>query len=197
MIFWLVLKLEISYNRVIISWRIFWRLYFCMVKYSCLHKSSFALGYFFAGHSVTHPLIVICKSSTFSLHASPHELLINWCGPLLAFSWCHSNLLSSRSTRKIEIWIQLYLSTSLPFVWCMGSFHKSHCHLYHVLFYSTNHNIVVSQVAKLITFHILVESKMVALKYPHNLGENIFFPEWPKNPNPTTHLNLSSHFKLN
>jgi hypothetical protein len=41
MIFWLVLKFEISYNRVIIiSWRIFgflerifWRLYFCMVKY--------------------------------------------------------------------------------------------------------------------------------------------------------------------
>jgi hypothetical protein len=39
MIFWLVLKLEISYYRVIISWSIlvsfksiFWRLYFCMVK---------------------------------------------------------------------------------------------------------------------------------------------------------------------
>jgi hypothetical protein len=38
MIFWLVLKLEIS-CRVIISWRIlvllevFWRLYFCVVKY--------------------------------------------------------------------------------------------------------------------------------------------------------------------
>jgi hypothetical protein len=39
MIFWFVLKLEISF-RVIMSWRIlvffrefFWRLYFCMVKY--------------------------------------------------------------------------------------------------------------------------------------------------------------------
>jgi len=52
MIFWLVLKLDISY-RVIISWRIlvsfrgfFWRLYFCMVKYLSFHKSSFVLRYF-------------------------------------------------------------------------------------------------------------------------------------------------------
>ncbi len=52
MIFWLELKLEISY-RVIISWRIlvsfrgfFWRLYFCMVKYLSFHNSSsFALRY--------------------------------------------------------------------------------------------------------------------------------------------------------
>jgi len=54
MIFWLVLKLEISY-RVIISWkyfgffkRIFWRLYFCMVKYLSFHISSFALRYILA-----------------------------------------------------------------------------------------------------------------------------------------------------
>jgi hypothetical protein len=53
MIFWLVLKLEISY-RVIISWRnlvsfrgFFWRLYFCMVKYLRFHSCSFfALRYF-------------------------------------------------------------------------------------------------------------------------------------------------------
>ncbi len=52
MIFWLVLKLEISY-RVIISWRIlvsfrnfFWKLYFCMVKYLKFHNSSFPLRYF-------------------------------------------------------------------------------------------------------------------------------------------------------
>ncbi len=48
-LFWLVLKLEISY-RVMISWRVlrglFWRLYFCMVKYLNFHNSSFALGYF-------------------------------------------------------------------------------------------------------------------------------------------------------
>jgi hypothetical protein len=48
-LFWLVLKLEISY-RVMISWRIlrglFWRLYFCMVKYLNFHNSSFALRYF-------------------------------------------------------------------------------------------------------------------------------------------------------
>jgi len=54
MIFWLVLKLEISYNRVIISWRIlvffrgfFWRLYFCMVKYLSFHNSSFAFNIHF------------------------------------------------------------------------------------------------------------------------------------------------------
>ncbi len=54
-LFWLVLKLEISYNRVII---IFWRIlvsfrrffedyYFCMVKYLSFHNSSFALRYIF------------------------------------------------------------------------------------------------------------------------------------------------------
>jgi hypothetical protein len=49
MIFWLVLKLEISY-KIIISSRIwfsfrgfFWRLYFCMVKYLSFHNSSFYL----------------------------------------------------------------------------------------------------------------------------------------------------------
>ncbi len=52
MIFWLVLKLEIS-HKVIISWRIlvysrgfFWRLYFCMVKYLSFHNSSFACSLF-------------------------------------------------------------------------------------------------------------------------------------------------------
>jgi hypothetical protein len=52
MIFWLVLKLEISY-RVIISWRIlvsfrgnFLRLYFCMMKYLTFHNSCFALRSF-------------------------------------------------------------------------------------------------------------------------------------------------------
>ncbi len=47
MIFWLVLKLGISYFRVMISWRIlvsfrglYLRLYFCMVKYFNLHHSS-------------------------------------------------------------------------------------------------------------------------------------------------------------
>ncbi len=52
MIFWLVLKLEISY-RGMISWTIlvscrgfFWRLYLCMVKYLNFHNSSFALRYF-------------------------------------------------------------------------------------------------------------------------------------------------------
>ncbi len=53
MIFWLVLKLEISYRGVIISGRIlvslrgfFGRLYFCMVKYLSFHNSSFALRSF-------------------------------------------------------------------------------------------------------------------------------------------------------
>jgi hypothetical protein len=48
MIFWLVLKLEIGYYRVIISWSIlvslrgfFGRLDFCMVKYLNFHNSSF------------------------------------------------------------------------------------------------------------------------------------------------------------
>ncbi len=52
MIFWLLLKLEISY-RVVISWRIlvcfrgFLEDYiYCMVKYLSLHYSSFALRYF-------------------------------------------------------------------------------------------------------------------------------------------------------
>jgi hypothetical protein len=54
MIFWLVLKLEIGYNRVKISWRIlvsfggfFWRLWFYMVKYLSFHNSSFALRLIF------------------------------------------------------------------------------------------------------------------------------------------------------
>jgi hypothetical protein len=55
MIFWLVLKLEISY-RVIIYLEGFWFLledflklgiFFCMVKYLSLHNSSFALRSFF------------------------------------------------------------------------------------------------------------------------------------------------------
>jgi hypothetical protein len=63
-IFWLVLKLEISY-RIIISWRILasfsritWGLYFFMVKYLSFHNSSFAFRYFFKskwqGHTVRH-----------------------------------------------------------------------------------------------------------------------------------------------
>jgi hypothetical protein len=55
MIFWLVLKLEISYYRVIICIlkdfgvyleAFFERLYFCMVKYLSSHNSSFVLRYF-------------------------------------------------------------------------------------------------------------------------------------------------------
>jgi hypothetical protein len=52
MIFWLVLKLEISYIDYNILkdfgffWRIFWRLYFFLMKYSSFHNSSFALKYF-------------------------------------------------------------------------------------------------------------------------------------------------------
>ncbi len=46
MIFQLVLKLKISYRVNMISWRIYWRLYFCMVKYLNFHNSSFALRYF-------------------------------------------------------------------------------------------------------------------------------------------------------
>jgi hypothetical protein len=54
MIFWLMLKVEISY-KVVISWRIlvsfrgfFWRfgIFFCMLKYLSFHNSSFALRYF-------------------------------------------------------------------------------------------------------------------------------------------------------
>ncbi len=53
--FWLVLKLEISYYRVIIPWRIlvsfleeffFWRLYFCMVKYLSFCKIFFFFFFF-------------------------------------------------------------------------------------------------------------------------------------------------------
>jgi hypothetical protein len=50
---------------------------------------------------------------------------------------------------------------------------------------------MVSQVAKLITFHILVGSKMVALKYPLQPHEKCVFAERPENPSP------ASHFKLN
>ncbi len=53
MIFWLVLKLEINYNRVMISRRIFVSFrgffedyIFCMVKYLNFHNSTFALRYF-------------------------------------------------------------------------------------------------------------------------------------------------------
>jgi hypothetical protein len=52
MIFWFVLKLEISYRvmisrRILVSFRRFFlRLYFCMVKYLNFHNSSFALKHF-------------------------------------------------------------------------------------------------------------------------------------------------------
>ncbi len=52
MIFWLVLKLEISYRvmisqMILVSLRGFLlRLIFCMVKYLNFHNSSFALLYF-------------------------------------------------------------------------------------------------------------------------------------------------------
>jgi len=51
--FWLVLTLENSYRVYNILkdfgffQRIFWRLYFCMVKYLSFHNSSFALRYFY------------------------------------------------------------------------------------------------------------------------------------------------------
>ncbi len=97
-IFWLVLKLEISYNRVIIiCWRIlvsvrgffFWRLvYFCMVKYLNCHNSSFALRYLFftvngKATNVTYPLLSMChlvrmyREYTSSLHIEnihPHSM---------------------------------------------------------------------------------------------------------------------------
>jgi hypothetical protein len=68
MVFWLVLKLEISY-KVIISWRIlvslfrgiFWRLCFCMVKYLSIHNSSFCLKIFNV-NGKAHTLLVIMLS---------------------------------------------------------------------------------------------------------------------------------------
>jgi hypothetical protein len=70
MIFWLVLKLEISYNRSynnilkdfgFLLGRGFWKDYtFCMMKYLSSHNSSFALdtfSYKWQGHTVTHPLL--------------------------------------------------------------------------------------------------------------------------------------------
>ncbi len=70
MIFWLVLKLEISYNRVMISWRIlvsfrgffedyifaWWNIWVSIIlllpydKFKCKWQ----------GHSVTHPLFLLC-----------------------------------------------------------------------------------------------------------------------------------------
>jgi hypothetical protein len=62
MIFWLLLKLEISYRvmKILVSFTGFFlkiTIYFCMVKYLSLHNSSFALRYFlkWQGHSATHP----------------------------------------------------------------------------------------------------------------------------------------------
>jgi hypothetical protein len=49
MIFWLVLKLEISYRilKELFCFRAFFEDYiFCMVKYLSFHNSSFVLGYF-------------------------------------------------------------------------------------------------------------------------------------------------------
>jgi hypothetical protein len=65
--FWLVLKLEISY-RVMISWRI---LVSCFVNFIFLHVEIFEFPLFFfclqilfngnwQGHSVTHPLYLVC-----------------------------------------------------------------------------------------------------------------------------------------
>jgi hypothetical protein len=91
MIFWLVLKLEISYRAFIISRRIlvsfrgfFWRLYFCMVKYLSFHiyiyiyifPSRHNLMQKWQGHkSVTHPLFV----------ATGEIIWFTWSKPL---KWC-------------------------------------------------------------------------------------------------------------
>jgi hypothetical protein len=66
MVFWLVLKLEISY-RVIISRMILVsfrrRLYFCMVKYLSFLDSAFAFRYFLMEMARPHcdtPLVLSC-----------------------------------------------------------------------------------------------------------------------------------------
>ncbi len=75
-ILWLVLKLEISYriNNILNDFgffsRIFWRLYFCMVKYLSFHNSSFALKYFFNVNGkakVWHTLCFVCVSSNVAI----------------------------------------------------------------------------------------------------------------------------------
>jgi len=75
MIFWLVLKLEISYYRVIIylegllvSFRGFFEDYiFCIVKYLSFHSSFFCLKILFningKATSVTHPLLMVCHQT--------------------------------------------------------------------------------------------------------------------------------------
>ncbi len=89
-IFWLVLQLEISCYRVMISWRIlasfrrcFWRLYFCMVKYLNFHNSSFAWGYFFYVNgkaTVWHTpcWINYCFFAWVSIHFKKHECSHSW-----------------------------------------------------------------------------------------------------------------------
>jgi len=75
MIFWLVLKLEISYNRVMIIWRIldfgfllekvFEDCIFVMVKDLNFHNSSFAWRYFVNVNGKGHtPLVYITPNST-------------------------------------------------------------------------------------------------------------------------------------
>jgi hypothetical protein len=97
MTFWLVLKLEISYNRVIIiSWRIlvfflgrgfFWRLYFCMVQYLSFRNPSFCLKIIlkrkkkekWQGHNVIHPPLFFLFFLGGMLGMFKSVLLANYC----------------------------------------------------------------------------------------------------------------------
>jgi len=106
MIFWLVLKLEISYNIVIISWRfflvsfrgfVFWRLYFCMVKYLSFHHSSLCLKILFNVNdkaTMWHTPCWFCNECCLEYLGRP--MLLVWkcrstyiCGPTkkMVFQW--------------------------------------------------------------------------------------------------------------
>jgi hypothetical protein len=72
MIFWLVLKLEISCRVLKGFWFLiedffFNILYFCMVKYVSFHNSFFCLKIHFnvngKAHSVKHPLVLMCVTT--------------------------------------------------------------------------------------------------------------------------------------
>ncbi len=102
MIFWLVLKLEISY-RVMISWRIlvsfrgfFWRLYFRMGKYLNFHNSSSCLQILFNVNGKATMWHTPCYYFLFSYMCEQRPNFLytcSWCEVWTTWSYSSLNLI--------------------------------------------------------------------------------------------------------
>jgi hypothetical protein len=126
MVFWLVLKLEISY-RVIISRMILVsfrrRLYFCMVKYLSFLDSAFAFRYFLMEMARPHcdtPLVLSCIVKIMWCPMYDHYVLVLvFASFLFSLAIWHTKLqqwqygLSKYSYSCHMDWISVYLVASI------------------------------------------------------------------------------------